>query len=284
MIEHTQHLETITLNATKRSLPIYAEIIKSIKTLLESSQDKNTFLRLLEKHMPLKAAIDLSQLLLDTLQTSNALGRGKIINIDKELSARHNMQAKIVTEFRWFICDNDDSDVPAQISFDVIPKEALEYLKTKSIKIAGVELNELNEAVKQKLIDAIEQGETFADFKKNIDSVFDSYGVTQLSDFHASIVFRMNTFSAYSVGQAQQIADMTDRFPLAYYSPIHDTRSRHIPLEGYYKTDSIPLPPIDYNCRCGVRYIHISQITGNEVVYDTPPAPELIVFDQRDGF
>jgi hypothetical protein len=171
-----------------------------------------------------------------------------------------------------------------QISFNVTSKEVLDYLREKSIKIAGVEQKELLESIKQELIKAVEDGKSFDELKSNIDALFDSAGVTKLSYSHIQLVFRMNTFSAYSVGQAQKVADMTDQFPLAYFSPIHDGRSRHLPLEGYYNTDSIPLPPVDYNCRCGVRYIHTSQITGNEVVYETPPAPELIVFDQRNDF
>ena len=283
MNEHTQHLETITLNAAKRALPIYTEITKGIKKLLDSSEDKNTFFHLLDKHLPLQQVIDMSQLLFDMLQTANALGRSQIIALDKDLSARHNMTAKISQKLRWFVCDNGDADGPVNISFDVIPKEALDYLKKKSIKIAGVELNELNEAVKAKLIEAIEKGGTFQDFKDQVDSVFDSYGVTELSDQHIELVYRMNIFSAYSIGQAQQVSGMIDRFPLAYYSPVHDSRSRHLPLEGYYKTESVPIPPVDYNCRCGVRYIHISQVTGKEDVYESWPDPALVKFDQRDS-
>lgn len=159
----------------------------------------------------------------------------------------------------------------------------LDYLKTNSIKISGVEQKELLDSIKQELEKAVNEGESFDEFKSNIDSLFDSAGITKLSSFHIQLVFRMNTAAAYSIGAAQKVSEMTDQFPLAYFSPIHDGRSRHLPLEGYYKTESIPLPPVDYNCRCGIRYIHVSQITGNEVIYDTPPAPELIVFDQRDG-
>lgn len=160
----------------------------------------------------------------------------------------------------------------------------MDYLQKRALKISGIEQKELLDSIKQQLEDAIKSGKSFDELKSEIDALFDSAGVTRLSYSHIELVFRMNTFAAYSVGQAQKVADMVEQFPLAYFSPIHDGRSRHLPLEGYYKTDSIPLPPVDYNCRCGVRYIHISQITGNEVVYEVPPAPELIVFDQRDGF
>jgi uncharacterized protein with gpF-like domain len=159
----------------------------------------------------------------------------------------------------------------------------LEYLDQKALKISGVEQKEMLESIKQQLIQAINDGKSFTDLKSEIDKLFDSAGVTKLSYKHIQLVFRMNTFAAYSIGQAQKVSDMIDRFPLAYFSSIHDNRSRHIRLEGYYKTDSVPLPPIDYNCRCGVRYIHVSQVSGKEIVFEFPPAPELIVFDQRSG-
>jgi hypothetical protein len=169
------------------------------------------------------------------------------------------------------------------ISFNIIPKAALEYLQQKSIKLSGVESQEVLAAVKAKIEEAMNNGTTIFDFRKEIDSIFDSIGITKLSPQRIDLVYRMNTFAAYSVGQANQVADMLDKFPLAYLSAIHDSRARdtHIENEGYYKSNSVPLPPYDYNCRCGVRYIHISQVTGNERVFAAPPRPDAIVFNQR---
>lgn len=182
----------------------------------------------------------------------------------------------------WFVC----GDGPVSISFDIIPKAALEYLQNKSIELAGVESKEILVAVKAKIEEAIKNGVTISDFRKEIDSMFDSIGITKLSTQRIDLVYRMNTFAAYNIGQANQVSDMLDKFPMAYLSAIHDGHARlsHRENEGYYKSDSVPLPPYDYNCRCGVRYIHISQITGNEQpFYEMPPRPDAIVFDQRDG-
>jgi len=46
------------------------------------------------------------------------------------------------------------------ISFNVTSKEVLDYLREKSIKIAGVEQKELLESIKQELIKAVEDGKS----------------------------------------------------------------------------------------------------------------------------
>jgi uncharacterized protein with gpF-like domain len=214
--------------------------------------------------------------LLETLETSAALGASLIIQKDSTLSGEQQIVGKDISD-DWFVCDGNG----IKVSFNVLLKEALEYLGQKALTISGVEQKELLDSIKQQLIQAMKDGKSFSDLKSEIDTLFDSAGVTKLSPNHIQLVFRMNTFAAYSIGQAQKVSDMIDRFPLAYFSAVHDSRSRHLRLEGYYRTENVPLPPVDYNCRCGVRYIHISQITGNEVVFEVPTAPELIVFDQR---
>jgi hypothetical protein len=137
--------------------------------------------------------------------------------------------------------------------------------------------------VRDKIADAIEKKMTFAEFETDVDSIFNAFGVTPLSPRHVELVFRMNVFSAYNNGMAQQVAAMPGRFPIAFFSPIMDNRSRHIPLRGYYPAEIIPIPAIDYNCRCSTRYIHVSQVTGQETpFYNEVPRPDLVKFDQRE--
>jgi len=174
------------------------------------------------------------------------------------------------------VCDDT-----VQVSFDLIPVEAVKYLKEKSFEIAGIESDAIRQSINDALVKALEEGKPFDDFKRSVDSIFESFGVTGTSTRHLQTVFRTNIYAAYSIGSFEQVQSMQDRFPIAKYSAVHDARSRHIPLEGYYKIDKVPIPPIDYNCRCTVRYIHISQITGNEKVFEYVPRPDLVGFDQR---
>lgn len=179
----------------------------------------------------------------------------------------------------WLVCD----DI-VQVSFDIIPRDILDLLKQKSIKIGDTENEDLRNFVRLKIEETIRGRRTFDEWHSEIDGLFDSFGITRLTPHHAELVFRMNIFSVYSQGMAQQRAEMPDRFPIAYFSPIRDGRSRHIPLAGYYPADKVPLSPIDYGCRCSERYIHKSQVTGNETpFYEEVPQPDLVVFDQRNG-
>ena len=276
---YEKRLEVLTNNAIADALPIYQPLIDELKKIVRSAGDLSAAKKAIEKlpHSPefVKA---LSKHILDSLETGDALGRSLIIKKDEVGDSGDAVLAKD-SSVEWIALD----DGPVNISFDVVPQAALELLKKQSIKLSGVENQELLDAVRDKIADAIEKKMTFAEFETDIDSIFNAFGVTPLSPRHVELVFRMNVFTAYNKGQAQQVASMPGRFPIAFFSPIMDSRSRHIPLRGYYPADVVPIPEIDYNCRCSVRYLHISQATGNETpFYNEVPRPDLVKFDQRE--
>ncbi|MCL5266678.1 MAG: phage head morphogenesis protein [Bacteroidetes bacterium] len=142
--------------------------------------------------------------------------------------------------------------------------------------ISGIEQQQLLDEIKAALIKAVDSHETWTDFNKEVDGLFESYGVTDLHPGHFQTVFRTNLASAYSQGQFSQVLAMPDRFPMWQYSAIHDYRTRpsHMALDGnVYNVGEGPLPPIDYNCRCSAIYLH---------VYDTQTrslAPQLYTGD-----
>lgn len=167
------------------------------------------------------------------------------------------------TSVEWFAADSG----PVNISFNLIPQSALNYLREKSLTIAGVESQDLLDEVQQQLVNAVESGVRFDDWKAAINEIFDGYGITNLSNGHAQTVFRTNVFSSYATGLLDQVNDMSDRFPMWRYSAILDSRTRpeHAALNGtIYNVGEGPLPPIDYNCRCTAIYLHISQTDGLE--------------------
>ena len=275
---YEKHVNDVTENSIEGAIPIYQPLVERLSNLLRESDNYNSAQFSLENFTDEEFLKSFSTYLLDTLETSAELGASLIVQKDAALSGEQQVVGKDIGD-DWFVCDGDG----VKVSFNVLPKKALEYLRTHAIDVAGIESNQILLDIKNKIMTAIKRGDSFNDFKASVDTLFDYYGITKLDASHIQLVFRMNTFAAYSIGQAQKVSDMIDRFPLAYFSSIHDSKSRHSRLEGYYNAESVPLPPVDYNCRCGVRYIHISQITGNETVFEVPPAPELIIFDQRAG-
>ena len=106
----------------------------------------------------------------------------------------------------------------------LFPRPLWSCLKKQSIKLSGVENQELLDAVRDKIADAIEKKMTFAEFETDIDSIFNAFGVTTLSPRHVELVFRMNVFSAYNNGMAQQVSTMAGKFPIAFFSPIMERR------------------------------------------------------------
>lgn len=198
---------------------------------------------------------DLSIHVFDSLTTTESLGRSFIVEKDRVLSP-----TRVITGSReWFVCD----DKVVRVAFDLIPEDALRYLREKALTIAGVEYKELLNEVRDTIANAIEQGIPFSELKDEIDILFESYGVTPLDPGHLKTVFQTNLFTSYAVGQLEQAQSMSDRFPLWRYSAIRDDRTRpsHLALNGnIYRVGEGPVPPIDYNCRCTANYLHISEV------------------------
>jgi SPP1 gp7 family putative phage head morphogenesis protein len=172
------------------------------------------------------------------------------------------------------------------LSYSVIPDEALKILKERALTISGIEQQEILDAVKAALVNAVEKQETWTDFNKEIDKLFDSYGVTALHPGHLQTVFRTNLASAYSQGQLSQVLAMPDRFPMWQYSAIHDYRTRpsHMALDGNtYRVGEGPLPPIDYNCRCSAIYLHVYDTEARSLAPQPYVGDPMVHFDNYDG-
>jgi SPP1 gp7 family putative phage head morphogenesis protein len=247
---------------------------KELNSLVDDYGPDEQFLKVLSGHI------------FESLQTSESIGRSLILQQDLSLSKKKiPTQTRVVaSNAQWFLCDGG----PIKVSFDLIPKEALDYLRQKSLMIAGVEQEQLLQEVKNKFVQAIKEGKTFDEFKAEIDRIFDAYGVTRLSYRHLETVFRTNLFSSYAIGQLKQVQSMQDRFPLWKYSAILDARTRpeHRALNGMiFRVGEGPIPPIDYNCRCTSIYLHISQVESQGLTpVEWKSNPPFVRFDNAAGF
>lgn len=240
-------------NAVDQAVDLYGPFLSNIKDLVNASADLKTARSVLEKFVGETFLESLSNHLQDSIETGEALGRSAIVEKDRILSKTE------VTAVFLAVTDGK----PVRVAFDLIPKEARDFIRYKAMTIAGVEHTELLQAVKNALDKAIEEGKSFNDFKAELNQIFDSYGVTRLSHRHIDTVYRTNVFTAYSVGAQAQVFTMAHRFPLWRYSAIKDNRTRpdHLELNGMiFRVGEGPLPPIDYNCRCTAIYLHISEI------------------------
>jgi SPP1 gp7 family putative phage head morphogenesis protein len=130
--------------------------------------------------------------------------------------------------------------------------------------------------VKEKVANALEDGTTLADFKKELIPALQDAGwwgkkdvtdpltglVTKAQLGSASrleTIFRSNIQSAYSVGHWESIQKNAKTAPFLMYDAVDDTRTRpdHAARDNQvHKVDSTfwktHFPPNGWNCRCGV--------------------------------
>lgn len=278
-------------NAVEDALPVYRATGRRFSRLLQGLTSFPEARATLSSQSLDKDFIDEhSEQLLSGMLTEDALGRSLIIDKDVHFSIRFNRQpARLVAsdisysgfDVDWIACKDDR----VKVSFDVVPEEAVNYLTRKSFWISGVENDQTLKAIQRRLAAAAQRGDTYQQFLDDLEEVFVEEGLER----RAQTVFRTNLYAAYSVGQLDQIQQMSDRFPLWRYIAILDsaTRPEHAALNGeVFRVGEGPVPPIDYNCRCVAQYLHTYEVDANRITPGSvaPTLPNVRRFDTRSAF
>ena len=148
------------------------------------------------------------------------------------------------------------------------PDEVLalaEEAGAKAFTIGKVESQRLIDAVHQEITRSLEQGTTFAEFKKAVNGIFERRGVTPLNPYHLETVFTNNVSTAYSAGRYMQKADPTIQgfFPLWVYQTMDDgdVRPSHEAMHGHTAPPDDAIwqtwyAPNGHRCRCWVDAIN----------------------------
>lgn len=175
-------------------------------------------------------------------------------------------------------------------AFDVEPRVAMEYFSAKGLQVTFNYFDMIGDAhdqaftvakmmdvdllgqVRKSLDDALANGTSFAEWKRNLEPQLRKAGwwgkkevisnglVSQIqlgSPWRLETIFRTNMQSAYAVGQWQEIIGQADVAPYLMYDAVDDFRTR----EQHRLWDNIILPvnhpwwqthfpPNGYNCRC----------------------------------
>lgn len=132
------------------------------------------------------------------------------------------------------------------------------YSKSISFSVQRIESVAAIVKVKESLLRAIENGESLRDWKKKLNGIFNSYGVTPLKPHHIETVFRTNLLSVYNTANFEQA--LTD--PNVEYMRavgIKDARTTDICMQ--YIDPGVIYPANDpiwvkiralrhYKCRC----------------------------------
>lgn len=136
-------------------------------------------------------------------------------------------------------------------------KEAMaltEEARKRAFYAAGLaKLDQVN-LVHGALLQALEQGQSVEDFKKNIAEIIQKAG---WDGRRIETIFNTNMQSAYQAGRWKSIEKNKTRFPYLQYSSVIDNRTRasHAALHGIvYPADhafwNSHYPPNGFNCRC----------------------------------
>jgi len=249
-----------------------------MRSVLESSATFEEAIRRARDDLVDERFIDeLGSLLFDSMLMADSLGRSQLVEKDRLYSHEQKRASAKLVAGKYVISGNSLSwyagqDPSLRISFDLIPREAVEFLRRRAFWISGMKNQEILDAIQGRLEAALKEGRSYRDFQREVSPLLDTLGLSGPEPARMQTVFRTNIFSAYTVGQMEQVVGMHDRFPLWRYVAIKDDRTRpsHRALDGQvFRVGEGPIPPIDFNCRCTMQFLH-----QFEVEREQPPIVE----------
>lgn len=131
--------------------------------------------------------------------------------------------------------------------------------RSAAFTVSGIANRSELESVFTALTNAIKNGTTLADFKKECLDIFESRGWTQGKAWRIDNIFRTNIMSAYNAGRYSQMMEVVDDRPYWMYDAINDSRVRpaHSAMDGRVFRFDNPVwdkwhPPNGFRCRCSL--------------------------------
>lgn len=135
--------------------------------------------------------------------------------------------------------------------FEDLPQELNRY----AFYVSGLEKLRTIESVRLSLVRAIEKGQTFEQWRNELD--VDSF--KKLSTARQELVFRTNLNNAYNQGARHAAFENKDVTPYLMYDAVNDSRVRptHLELDGVIRPVEddfwdTATPPVGFNCRCAL--------------------------------
>ncbi len=154
-------------------------------------------------------------------------------------------------------------------------KGAAAFLRFKDFSSEFITNIELSENVKESLALSLENGLGFYEWRKGLNTLFDSYGIPLLKTDQAEIIYCTESSLAFGAHHFTQLQNTTDRFPYWQYATCGDERVResHRQLDGkiFWCDDFQFFPPLGLSCRCRAISVSIYQaerlgIKGPDIV------------------
>lgn len=143
-------------------------------------------------------------------------------------------------------------------TYEFIPEAAAQMARVKAVTVATVTDVELLDSIKDRLQEAIEEGQTRKWFTGQVNETFDALGMSRLKPRHLNTVFQNNYLTAHAAGRWHALhasPELDEQFPAFQYLTAGDdaVRPEHRAMHGrvYPRGHSVWQtwwPPNGHNC------------------------------------
>ena len=167
--------------------------------------------------------------------------------------------------------------VTADVFYSIV-----EQYRGLAFTVSGYTKAQILKRFYDEILAALEDGNTFSEFRKNMNDFLKGEGYEGLDPLQADLIFRTNIQTAYNVGHYEQMTDpgVMKLRPYWQYDAVNDTHTRpsHLAMDGKVFPADHPVwntwfPPNGFRCRCTVRTLSKRQVEARELkVEDKFPA------------
>ena len=147
--------------------------------------------------------------------------------------------------------------------------DMLGEVHAKAFTVAGATKADLLTDFHTAVGDAIKNGTTITEFRKQFDKTVEKHGWSYKGKrgWRTRVIYDTNLRTAHAAGKWQQFQRLKDRRPFLQYFTVGDARVR--PEHRSWNKVVLPIdddwwsthyPPNDFGCRCGARSLSLRQI------------------------
>jgi SPP1 gp7 family putative phage head morphogenesis protein len=168
-------------------------------------------------------------------------------------------------------------------------------LRFRAFTVARLSQLDYIEAVRGRLISAMEKGEGYASTWKDIKAIAAEDGAINFTPGYWETVYRTNTQTAYTAGKLMQFKDNPppawrlliiddDRTSGICRGLVRDGKQSLVMASDHPFWKTFGYPPYHFNCRTGLQAVYKSEI-GNGTIVENPSMKSLRKeFTPMDGF
>ena len=262
--------------SVEKGIEIYKPQLKIVADYIKSLNDYNdAFVNIHKIYSELNSEKN-ADYLTRILFSADITGR---LSFQSEIE-REKSKAQALSAYRFQCKLTGNLNKLLKLCFDKPPEDAIDFLKSKKIKInwdwreqeelikqhsftvAKVSNADILQDIQDSLVTALNEGKPYNDFQKEIQDKFIDKGFAKKEDGSAwrlDNIYRTNLQSSFMAGRYKGQIEVAEDFPYWEYVAVMDFRTRdsHAALnetilrfdDAFWETH---YPPAGFSCRCRV--------------------------------